>query len=64
MPTIGWRDIACTEASGPVQFRNFTVHIGPEHLACWRSDPDGRFKLTVSASDPMRAHLGKFYPSL
>lgn len=64
MPTIGWHDVSCTESTGPVQFRSFTVHIAPEHVARWKSDPDGRFKLRVSTLDPMRAELEKFYPSL
>jgi hypothetical protein len=64
MPTMGWRDAAFTEASGPVRFRNVTVQIGPQHLARWKDDPDGRFGVTPSAVDPTKAELGKFYPSL
>ena len=64
MPTIGWRDVAHAEISGPVRFRSLTVQIRPEHLAMWKDDPDGRFSVRLSSSDPTRGELGKFYPSL
>lgn len=64
MPTIGWRDVAHTKVTGPVRFRSVTVHIGAEHVARWTEDPDGRFKVKSSSSDPTRAELGTFYPSL
>lgn len=64
MSTIAWRDAAYTEASGPVRFRNLTVHIGPQHVAQWKDDPDGRFGVKPSTVDPTKAELGRFFPSL
>lgn len=64
MPTIGWKDTAFTRTSGPVRFRDRTVTIESRHLAQWHDDPDGRFNVQPSASDPTRAELGRFFPSL
>ena len=64
MTTIGWRDVACTELTGPIEVDALTFHIAPEHLALWRDDPDGRFKLETDGKPEGHAILGKFYPSL
>ncbi|WP_188913137.1 hypothetical protein [Aureimonas endophytica] len=64
MPTIGWRDVAHVEVTGPVRFRSMTVQIRSEHVARWRDDPDGRFNVHASSADPTVGELGKFFPSL
>ena len=62
MTTLGWDNIKFAETPGLVRFRELLVSIGPEHIARWKDDPDGRFQLKyVSAGT---AELEKFYPSL
>ena len=64
MPTIGWNDIAFGDAPGQIRFREFLVSITAEHIARWKDDPDGRYRLKLLSETARTAEPEKFYPSL
>ena len=64
MPTLGWDSIGFSEAPGQVRFRDFIVSITEKHIARWKDDPDGRFKLRLTSEAANTAEPEKFYPSL